>query len=120
VGTIPEAPCITASTTPEVEINPLKMVRGCPCGRVIIQNVKGPTRNSLLPWNAFVNVQLHWVSPRVFSWGKLFHQQHVPSVLIIMHKHAYHVNETTTRKAGYQDSFVGGADLDAEELNNNK
>ena len=37
-----------------------------------------------------------------------------------MHKHAYHVNTTMTRKAGYQDSFVGGADLEAEELNNNK
>ena len=38
----------------------------------------------------------------------------------VMHKHAYRVNKTMTRKAGYRDSSVGGADLDAEERNNNK
>ena len=33
-----QAPCINSIHPPEMEINPLKMVRGCPCGGVIKGN----------------------------------------------------------------------------------
>ena len=77
---------------PEMEINPLKMVCGYPCGRVDKQKIKGHTPNPLTQWNALFNVQLHILctppppphppSPPTLGWETL-QQQTFP-----IHTHA--------------------------------
>lgn len=53
--------------SPEMQMNPLKMVCGCPCGGVI---ENGHTCNPVSLWNAFVSVQLcykYWVILQSFQ-----------------------------------------------------
>ena len=67
------------SPPPEMEINPLNMVCGCPCGVVIknLKNKRSQTHNPLIPWNAFVSVQLNILGdPRAFSYNCPLVQTH--------------------------------------------
>ena len=54
---------------PEMEINPLNMVCSCPCGVVIKK--RGHTHNPLIPWNAFVSVQLNILGDPQSVWLQL-------------------------------------------------